>query len=78
MTLTINIEWQDQNSKWHHYENKQKQEIAFGCLSVQYFNAEPSEPLNVKLKEEVVEAARSGCVRTGATLAKLGLKLPRR
>jgi hypothetical protein len=27
--MTINIEWQDQNGNWHHYQTKQNQEDAF-------------------------------------------------
>ena len=27
--MTINIEWQDQNGNWHHYQSKQNQADAY-------------------------------------------------
>ena len=27
--MTINIEWQDQNDNWHHYQSKQNQADAY-------------------------------------------------
>lgn len=27
--MTINIEWQDQNANWHHYQTKQNQADAY-------------------------------------------------
>jgi len=27
--ITINIEWQDQNGNWHHYQSKQNQADAY-------------------------------------------------
>jgi hypothetical protein len=27
--MTINIEWQDQNGNWHHYQSKQNQGDAY-------------------------------------------------